>query len=159
MTDEYGFVFNKNLCIQCNGCEGACAVYRDVPTGHFRRVKTVWQGRFPDVSRAARMLSCCHCLEPACIPVCPVTAIAKQPGGIVTVDADICIGCEACSDACPVDAPRFNAAGKMEKCDMCLGRVDFGADRPPCVATCPTGALSWKKMTVEEKRSGEAAFR
>ena len=39
----------------------------------------------------------------ACMPECPVEAIAE--GDIYTIDADACIDCGACANACPVDAP------------------------------------------------------
>lgn len=41
----------------------------------------------------------------ACSGACPVEAISEGDGKYV-IDADACIECGACADACPVDAPK-----------------------------------------------------
>ena len=46
-------------------------------------------------------VSCQHCDNPACLPVCPAKAIYKGPHGEVLVDQSKCIGCGACASACP----------------------------------------------------------
>jgi Fe-S-cluster-containing hydrogenase component 2 len=38
------------------------------------------------------------------VDVCPVDAIAGDPGDVHTIDPETCIGCGQCTDACPVDA-------------------------------------------------------
>jgi len=79
--------------------------------------------------------SCRHCGKARCIEACPVDAISRTEEGWVVVDRSECIGCRACSAACPFDIPQFDYEGKMFKCDGC------GGD-PACVKICPNGALS-----------------
>lgn len=75
---------------------------------------------------------------------CPVDAIEKREhDGIVTVDPDLCVGCEACREACPFGATQFeenDPDSKMQKCDFCLDRWMEG-EKPICVNACPTRAL------------------
>jgi carbon-monoxide dehydrogenase iron sulfur subunit len=57
--------------------------------------------------------------------------------GIVTVDADRCIGCWTCIIACPYGALTRDTNSKtVAKCDLCPGR-----EIPVCVANCPNEAL------------------
>ncbi len=50
------------------------------------------------------------------------------------VDKDVCVGCEACVSACPVETISM-VDGKAEVGDAC---VDCGA----CVSACPVEAIS-----------------
>jgi Fe-S-cluster-containing dehydrogenase component len=94
-----------------------------------------------------------HCIEPACAGVCPTGAISKRDtDGAVLVDKALCIGCRACLDACPYNVPQFGTDGLMQKCDMCLGEeTNTLRIKPPCVSTCPTGALDIKTMVPQQK--------
>lgn len=51
------------------------------------------------------------------------------------VDADTCIGCEACVGVCPTSAIEMDAGKAVITPDTC---VECGA----CVATCPVSAIS-----------------
>ncbi len=78
---------------------------------------------------------------------CPALAYSQDPvSGIVSLDADRCIGCGYCSWACPYDAPRFNEErGVMTKCTFCSHRQAEGL-APACVEQCPTGALGFGEL-------------
>jgi ferredoxin len=39
----------------------------------------------------------------ACVPACPVEAIAEQ-GDVHVIDSETCTDCGACVDSCPVSA-------------------------------------------------------
>ncbi len=70
---------------------------------------------------------------------------------------------------CPYNIPRRNEkTGIINKCDMCLERVEAG-HLPMCVKTCPTGAMSFgereeiistahKRLSVVKKEFPEAAL-
>lgn len=154
MADEHNaFIFNGDNCIQCHGCEVACKSWRNVELGvKWRRVENIWEGFYPNVTCRSFSVSCMHCVVPACMEVCPEGAISKRmEDGTVTVDHEKCTGCRTCFEACPFDAPQFGADTRMQKCDMCRGEVTLAGD-PPCVGTCPTGALLFMKADGKKKR-------
>jgi Fe-S-cluster-containing dehydrogenase component len=161
MNEQSGFIFHKESCIQCHGCEMACKMWRRTEPGvAWRRVLNIWQGQYPSVTCLSLSLSCLHCDDPACVAVCPTGALTKRDtDGAVLVERSLCAGCRACLSACPYDAPQFGADGLMQKCDMCAadasGTPADGSSAPPCVRTCPTGALELAVMTREQKKELE----
>jgi len=145
MSKQYIFHFNPDRCIGCFTCEVACKQWHGIKAGtiKYRSVKEITTGTFPDVKSIFRSISCLHCAQPRCIEVCPQGAISKRPeDGIVTVDSSKCTGCRECYEACPIHAPQFGDDGTMQKCDMCLDRIENG-QQPFCADTCPTQALRW----------------
>jgi len=147
---QYGFHFEADRCIKCWACEVACKQWHGIKAGtiKLRRVIEVSKGTFPNVNRTFLSLSCMHCAKAPCLAVCPAGAISKRiDDSIVVVDRSKCIGCHSCLDACPFGVPQYGEDGTMQKCDMCLERLENGQE-PICVATCPTQALHWG--TIEE---------
>ncbi len=59
------------------------------------------------------------------------------------VDVNLCIGCQACIEACPFGAPQLNPEGSIvEMCTLCVHHIDQGL-APACFLACPTGAISF----------------
>src|SRR6266404_3826904 len=57
------------------------------------------------------------------------------------IDHTRCIGCHACTTACPYDAIFINPEDhSAEKCNFCAHRIDVGLE-PACVVVCPTQAI------------------
>jgi len=145
---QYGIYIDQNRCMGCFACVVGCKDWHDVPAGpaSWIRVKTIEKGKYPNLFVAFLPMTCYHCLEPACIPACPVNAISKrEEDGIVTVDRETCLGkdsCSLCLEACPYDAPQFGIEenAKMQKCDLCVDRWAEGK-KPVCVISCPMYAL------------------
>jgi formate dehydrogenase iron-sulfur subunit len=116
---------------------------------------------------------CMHCLDPACASACLVGAISRDADGCVTYDASRCIGCRYCQMVCPFGVPSLEwekSIALIRKCIFCSSRIDHAdvpdvlneghstedvldAEKkerhlaarkvPACVATCPTGALTF----------------
>ena len=139
---NYGFVIDNRKCIGCHACSTACKSENEVPLGVNRTwVKYTETGEYPNSTRNFQVTRCNHCENPPCVRICPVTAMYQRDDGIVEFDANSCIGCKACVQACPYDAiymdpETHNAA----KCHFCAHRVDIGLE-PACVVVCPEHAI------------------
>ena len=81
---------------------------------------------------------CRHCIDPACMSVCPVHAFSRTANGAVIYDPGKCIGCRFCMMACPYGIPRYDwdkSVPYVKKCDMCFERQAQGK-QPACVEAC-----------------------
>jgi len=69
--------------------------------------------------------------------------------GVVTYDAEKCIGCRYCQIACPFNVPKFEweeTFPQIRKCQMCDHRQQEGGI-PACCEFCPTGASLFGPVT------------
>ena len=101
---------------------------------------------------------CEHCLNPACVAVCPSGAMYKRSeDGIVLVDQDQCRGWRMCVTGCPYKKVYFNhRTGKAEKCTLCYPRLEVGLPTV-CSETC-VGRLRYLGLFLyDEERVTEAA--
>ena len=145
---QMAFYYDQTRCSRCYTCVVSCKDWYDTPAGpsNWLRIKPIEEGKYPHPFWANIFSPCYHCVDPACVPACPVNAISKrEQDGIVVVDRELCLGkdtCQLCLDACSYDAPQFGAEenAKMEKCGFCLERWEEGK-KPICVAACPMRAL------------------
>ena len=80
---------------------------------------------------------CEHCLNPACVAVCPSGAIYKrEEDGILLIDQEKCRGCRMCVSGCPYKKIYYNwSSGKSEKCILCYPRLEAGQPAV-CSETC-----------------------
>ncbi len=139
---NYGFIIDNRKCIGCHACTVACKSEHDVPLGVNRTwVKYIEKGQFPHTRRVFSVMRCNHCSEAPCVEICPVQALHYRDDGIVDFDNRRCIGCKACTQACPYDAlyidPNTYTAAK---CNYCAHRIDLGLE-PACVNVCPERAI------------------
>lgn len=99
---------------------------------------------------------CLHCISPACVSVCPVGAIKKDPvNGVVSYDRDRCFGCRYCMIACPFNIPRYefeSANPRIRKCQLCYHRYAEGK-YSACCEFCPTGASIFGKVVDLRKEA------
>ena len=135
-------VVNADKCTGCQRCELNCTLVNDGRvssyTSRIKVTRNLFSSRngnglytenrwtyFPD--------TCRQCADPACANACPMKAIYADENGIKRVDEEKCVGCGACTQACPWHMPTVDPiTHKSKKCIQC------GA----CVAGCPSGALS-----------------
>ncbi|UCE31377.1 MAG: 4Fe-4S dicluster domain-containing protein [Burkholderiales bacterium] len=163
---RWGMVFDLKRCIGCNACVVACKMEHMLPEDvFFTRTFVAERGAFPNVARVYIPTLCNQCEDAPCEKACPSGATYTRADGIVMVDQDKCIGCDACAVACPYDnrtrLPRealersyFGTGvlqgfeegrrerwvpGAVAKCDFCSRRIDRALE-PACVLACPTEA-------------------
>lgn len=155
---QFGWILDVKRCVGCHACAVACKAENNtapvqtpltVKFGkavavNYRFVFEMDEGTYPNVKRTFITMACHHCAQPACLPACPVAAIAKDATtGLVQIDQDACVGCRRCNWACPYGAPQFNeATKKLEKCTGCTHRLAVGL-QPACVTTCTAKALTF----------------
>ena len=151
-----------NRCMGCRACETACKLENKLPAGP--RYTMVTETEVNDSFERLRFLPmpCQHCGDAMCVRACPTGALHKRGDGIVLSDKKKCIGCHECLMACPFGVPKFGADGLMQKCTMCVHRIDDG-DAPACSRACPAEAILFG--TVDEisetlrRRYANMAFR
>ncbi len=138
---KWAMVVDIAKCIGCQACTVACIMENRTPEDSFRTFVSTYevrQGERTDLYMLARL--CNHCEDPPCVPVCPVGATFKAPDGQVLVNADRCVGCGYCVQACPYDARFINpVTHTADKCTFCSHRIADGL-LPACVETCVGGA-------------------
>jgi len=112
---------------------------------------------------------CMHCDVLYCASVCAADVFRKTESGVVVFQAENCIGCAACIDACPFEVPTIDywdvATPHLRKCAFCFGRQEQQIDgaevdgrplppaalehhrqsfrTPACAKACPSGALQF----------------
>ena len=139
-------LYDSTLCIGCKACEGACAERWGLPyDDKIAAEEKISAHKLTAVEthgdKYCRRL-CMNCVQPACASVCPVGALQKTELGPVTYDAEKCMGCRYCMQACPFQVPTYEWAKRlprMRKCDMCSERQSKGK-LTACAEACPVGA-------------------
>lgn len=135
-------ICDRTLCSGCLACVVACIdqhydeTQTEAVSGRIYEKRVEKSGMSAYITR-----SCLHCEDAKCVKHCPAGAIVKTDAGFVIPIQENCIGCRTCLSVCPYDVPRFDAEGRIVKCDGCYARVEAGLE-PACVRTCNTGALS-----------------
>ncbi|PYT01561.1 MAG: 4Fe-4S ferredoxin [Acidobacteria bacterium] len=139
---NFGFIIDNRKCIGCHACTVACKAEHEVPIGVNRTwVKYIEKGSFPDTRRLFSVMRCNHCADAPCVEICPVESLFTRKDGIVDFDDRRCIGCKACTQACPYDAIYMHPDEHTSaKCNYCSHRVDIGLE-PACVNVCPEHAI------------------
>ncbi len=146
LGQQYAFEVDLDACSGCKACVTACHSLNGLDENETWRNVGMLHGGTTELPVLQHVTSACHhCLDPACMNVCPVNAYEKDPlTGIVKHLDDQCFGCQYCILACPYDVPKYNKSkGIVRKCDMCSDRLAVG-EAPACVQSCPHQAISIK---------------
>ncbi len=152
---------------RCTGC-GACAVacmdqndiYPEQGQMPFRKIFQIEDNGAEDAPIRYMSVACMHCEDSPCIIACPTGAISKDAKtGAVVVRKELCIGCHSCALACPFGVPRYDADEKMQKCNLCAERVEYGLE-PACVRVCPVQALRFEPINdLQEEKQRKYALK
>jgi Fe-S-cluster-containing dehydrogenase component len=167
--NELGMLYDATRCVGCKACMAACKrvnrdgadlSYEQAPfdpdglwdapsdlSGNTRTIIKLY--KVSDTRWSYVKYSCMHCQEPACVSVCPVSAMTKDTvTGIVQYNKDKCIGCRYCMVACAFTIPRFQWERKspqIVKCDLCSSTNLRGKGITACAEVCPVGAITFGK--------------
>ncbi len=133
---------DTNRCMNCRACETVCKLEHDLPAGPRYTMVVEIEVTRNGVDKCEFLPTpCMHCGDAPCIKACPTGAIYKRAeDGIVLFDKNKCIGCRECLWACTFGVPQFGADGRMEKCTLCVHRLDEG-QTTACAQACPAEAI------------------
>lgn len=128
---------------------------------NFANVEKEIHGQFENTFMMYLPRLCEHCLNPACVAVCPSGAIYKrEEDGVVLIDQNKCRGWRMCVSGCPYKKIYYNwSTGKSEKCTLCYPRLEAGQPTV-CSETCVgriryLGVVLYDADRIEEAASVE----
>jgi Fe-S-cluster-containing dehydrogenase component len=101
------------------------------------------RGSYPLIDVAYLPVPCQHCDDAPCVRASANGEIRQRPDGTVLLDPEKAKGKKNLVNACPYGVIRWNEDLQApQKCTLCAHLLDDGWDRPRCVQSCPTGALT-----------------
>ena len=127
--------FHPERCDGCKTCEKACSKihFKTEEGGEKSAIRIIKKGSTYEMNVCDQ--------RGLCLDMCPVGALYRKKNGVIWLNKDICIGCQACVGFCPTNAMRKSTA-RIEpfKCISC------GA----CVRACPNNALELVEVEIEK---------
>ena len=174
-------VIDLKRCIGCYGCQLSCKAEHGTPPGvFFARVIKREFGTFPNTQLVFLPTLCFHCTNAPCVDVCPTGASHYREGGVVDITREECVGCLACTQACPYGARYFNYVeppepkhpfhkptpqfpvpqqkGTVGKCMFCVHRTDDGK-LPACLEACGMEAIYIGDLVEDVATNGNETVR
>jgi Fe-S-cluster-containing dehydrogenase component len=170
-NEELGMLYDATKCVGCKACMSACKRVNndggnlECDRAKFDKNETPLWDAPEDLSGNNRTIiklykesgkpwsyvkfSCMHCQNPACVSVCPVSALTKdKQTGVVDYNKSACVGCRYCQLACPFNIPKFQwdrAIPQIVKCNFCKNTYLKEKGITACADACPTGAILFGK--------------
>jgi formate dehydrogenase iron-sulfur subunit len=166
LSDGIGVLVDTTVCIGCRKCEWNCNKSNGLPEHpleHFED-KTAFETYRRPTHEAYTVVNqfenegkpmwakvqCMHCLDPACVSACIVSAFERDEMGRVVYDPWRCMGCRYCMVACPFQIPAYEYDNALDpvvrKCTFCFEKLEAG-QVPACVEICPVECLTYGKRS------------
>ena len=165
-----GVLVDSTKCIGCRRCEFACqeaAGFSPPPVEDFEDKSVFVEARRPyprshtvinEYANPAtpetpiyNKFNCLHCIDPACMSACIVSAFSKREDGPVVYEPNRCMGCRYCMVACPFEIPSYDydmpLTPQVRKCNMCAHLVPDHQAVPACVKICPAEVMTYGKRS------------
>lgn len=127
--------FYPEKCNGCLECEKACSQI------HFKSKDGADKSAIRIIqSKNSYQMHVCD-QRGLCLDMCPTGALIRRKNGVVWLDKNICVGCQACVGFCPIGAMRHSDA-RIEpfKCISCGS----------CVRACKKDALELVDKSIED---------
>jgi carbon-monoxide dehydrogenase iron sulfur subunit len=110
--------FHAEKCKGCLECEKACSQV------HFKTKDGGEKSaiRIKEADKKYKMHVCDQ--RGLCLDMCPVGALTRKKNGVVWLEKELCIGCQACVGFCPIGAMRKSDVRiepfKCISCGLCV---------------------------------------
>lgn len=139
-TKQKRLIIDLEKCDQCESCNVTC--------GYHDRAHDCENGLATMRLRAAFAVICRRCASASCVDACVFDALERRSDGILQHHNLRCVSCKMCAHACPFGTIYTDMLPFYEvSCESCLGRNDT---EPPCVTSCPQGALEYRQVGSSE---------
>ena len=159
-ASEGYLLVDTRKCAGCMSCMLACSLVHEGENNLSLARIQVLQNPYGGFPNDIALAQCRQCVEAPCVEICPVDAmyIDANHGNVRRVDAEKCIGCGQCVEACPHSPARVTMNPEKEvsvKCDLCVDTPHWnekgGLDgKRACEELCPMRAIRFTKNMPEQ---------
>lgn len=160
-TAEGYLLVNTKRCAACLNCMLLCSLAHEGRADLSAARIQVMSNPFLHYPNDVWVEQCRQCVEPTCVEACPTGAlhVDLENGNLRTIDAEKCVGCKSCTNACPFTPARIGwdyENKKALKCDLCADTPYWneeggGNGKKACIEVCPFNCISFTKEIPKQE--------